>query len=186
MMLVFGRPSLEILKNNCVVAKLKFALFRYYTRIIFLKPGLRTQNLSIKMNKLKLSAVLTMALLAMALFSACGGNKTTEATMEDKAEEVSMQMQQEVNELKEELSKAQMQLNDQLAKISEKIEGADEDAKAKLVDVQAKLQGESEKLNNKMAELNGDLKEGWEGIKSDSKQLVKNIENSIKALEIDI
>jgi hypothetical protein len=53
-------------------------------------------------------------------------------------------------------------------------------------EVKMKHQKESEKLNNQMAALNGELKEGWENVKSESEQLVKNIENSLKALQVDM
>jgi DNA anti-recombination protein RmuC len=135
------------------------------------------------MKKSWINALAGMALvLTMAVFTGCGGNKTTEST----TEEISMQMQQEINAVKDELSTAQMKLNDQLAKIDEKLATADDAAKVKLEEIKMKLQKESEKLNNQLAELNGDLEQGWESVKSESRQLVKNVENSIKALDIDI
>lgn len=125
-------------------------------------------------------------MLTLSFLVACGGNQSAESTMQDNAEEVSMQMQEEVNAIKDELSKAQMNLNDQLAKIDEKMASADDETKMKLEEVKMKLEKESEKLNNQMAALNGDLEDGWEEVKTESQQLVKNIENSIKALEIDM
>lgn len=139
------------------------------------------------MKKSWINALTGMALvLTMAVFTACGGNKSTESTMEETTEEISMQMQQEINAVKDELSTAQMKLNDQLAKIDEKLATADDAAKVKLEEIKMKLQKESEKLNNQLAELNGDLEQGWESVKAESRQLVKNVENSIKALDIDI
>jgi uncharacterized phage infection (PIP) family protein YhgE len=139
------------------------------------------------MTKSLINAIYGMALMmTIVSFAACGGNKTTEATIEDKTEEISMQMQKEVSAMKDELAKAQMQLNDQLAKIDASLVTADDEAKMKLEEVKMKLQKESEKLNDQMAALNGELKDGWENVKSESQQLVKNIENSLKALQADM
>ncbi|NND06972.1 MAG: hypothetical protein HKN87_11380 [Saprospiraceae bacterium] len=129
--------------------------------------------------------LLAMAVVATLGLSACSNATESKDVVEDKVEEVNLQVQQEMSELKLQMQSVQESLDSQLAKIEAKMADADEATQEKLQDAKTKLEAEGQKLSQRMQQLGADMNTDWDQFKMDAKQLAKNIENSIKALDVE-
>ncbi len=133
----------------------------------------------LKVNLLTLAFAAAIAGLGL---SSCGSKQVTETGVA--TEEISVANLEEVSDLRQELLSVQSTLNGYIAEIDLEMAEAEDDLREKLQDSKSKLTVEADKLTEQISMLENASAENWDELKSKAQQLARNIENSIKALEL--